>query len=535
MAEEKNAIPVMMEEKNEAATENAPPVSAFATLTRAQAVRTFWRLYITGLGVSVAGLYAGYANAVIGSIVANQGFINQYGTVKNPKTGKIALSATHIALWGAIYFVTAISIQTIGPMTADRFGRKFNMWLITLFITLVSTLQSIIIQCISKTWWEILIARTIAGFAGGLMGTSCMVYMSEIALPQFRGALLAAFSMAFALGQVFLATGLKVLEDTEPLAFRRIFFSEFVFTGLWLIPVLYIPESPAWYCSKGRDEDAKKSLRRLIGNVEGYDVELEYSVLKYETVKSKELADAVGTSDWKALCTRLNIKRCIAATLPFTFQNVCGVPLMFGYTVYFFQLAGVKDPFLGNLIKQMVLIVGILTSFYTVDRIGRRNLVLGGGAAMCTLNAVVGGLGFMKQNNASGVALVFLCSLWAFVYANTLAPIGWISLVEMSSPRLRAKTTSVAVTIQYLTGILFSYTVPLMLSEQNAGWGQKTGLFFAGTTAVYLIPCILLFPETKGRTYNELDELFERRIPAWKFATTKTAYNEEVEHQEETK
>lgn len=76
------------------------------------------------------------------------------------------------------------------------------------------------------------------------MGTSCMVYMSEVALPQFRGALLAAFSMAFALGQVFLAVGLKVLEETEPTKFRHIFYSEFLFTGLWLIPILYVPESP---------------------------------------------------------------------------------------------------------------------------------------------------------------------------------------------------------------------------------------------------------------------------------------------------
>jgi hypothetical protein len=76
------------------------------------------------------------------------------------------------------------------------------------------------------------------------MGTSCMVYMSEVALPQFRGALLAAFSMAFALGQVFLAVGLKVLEETEPTKFRRMFYSEFVFTGLWLVSMVTLPESP---------------------------------------------------------------------------------------------------------------------------------------------------------------------------------------------------------------------------------------------------------------------------------------------------
>jgi hypothetical protein len=153
-------------------------------------------------------------------------------------------------------------------------------------------------------------------------------------------------------------------------------------------------------------------------------VDHEYAVIRYETEKSKQLAEEAGSSDWRAMCTKTNIKRCIVATLPFTFQNVVGVPLMFGYTVYFFQLAGVKDPFLGNLIKQLVLVVGILTSFYTVDKVGRRSLVIYGGAAMCVINVLVGGLGFMKQSNASGIALVFLCCLWAFVYANSLAPIG---------------------------------------------------------------------------------------------------------------
>lgn len=86
-----------------------------------------------------------------------------------------------------------------------------------------------------------------------------------------------------------------------------------------------------------------------------------------------------------------------------------------------------------------------------------------------------------------------------------------------------------------MTGILFSYTVPLMLSNQNAGWGQKTGLFFGGTTLIYLIPCVLLFPETKGRSYNELDELFDREIPAWRFASTQTAVSAEVEFQEKEK
>lgn len=100
------------------------------------------------------------------------------------------------------------------------------------------------IQVIAPNWWTLLIARLVAGCAGGMMGTSVMVYMSEVALPQFRGALLGSFSLAFALGQVFLAIALKILEETNPMEFRHIFYSEFVFTGLWLFPMLYLPETP---------------------------------------------------------------------------------------------------------------------------------------------------------------------------------------------------------------------------------------------------------------------------------------------------
>lgn len=181
----------------------------------------------------------------------------------------------------------------------------------------------------------------------------------------------------------------------------------------------------AWYAAKGRHDEGKKALKKLVGNVKGYDLSNEYSVIQYEVEESQARNKALGQSDWKAIFgNKMNLKRAVISTLPFTFQNIVGVPLMFGYTTYFFQLAGVSDPFLGNLVKQLVLVVGIIIAFYTVDRVGRRTLVIGGGAVMAILSFVVGGLGFMEQTSASGMALVALCSIWAFVYANSLAPIG---------------------------------------------------------------------------------------------------------------
>lgn len=129
-------------------------------------------------------------------------------------------------------------------------------------------------------------------------------------------------------------------------------------------------------------------------------------------------------TEWRSLLTKVNLRRTIIATLPFTFQNFVGVPLIFNYTTYFFSLAGVADPFMGSIIIQLILLLGIITGFYLIDVVGRRQLVLYGGASMGVLTAIVGGLGFIEVTSSSGTALVALCSIWAFIYAVSLAPIG---------------------------------------------------------------------------------------------------------------
>lgn len=98
-----------------------------------------------------------------------------------------------------------------------------------------------------------------------------------------------------------------------------------------------------------------------------------------------------------------------------------------------------------------------------------------------------------------------------------------MALVEISTPALRAKTAAVATVLQSLSGVLFNYTVPLMLSPQKAGWGTKIGFFFAGISILYWIPTYFYFPETKNRSYAALDELFEAGVSPRRFAQTPTA------------
>lgn len=134
------------------------------------------------------------------------------------------------------------------------------------------------------------------------------------------------------------------------------------------------------------------------------------------------------------------------------------------------RIAGLDNPFLASTIIQVILIVGIIASFYVVERVGRRTLVLWGGAAMGCIDLAIGGIGFKTPDSATGAGLITVCSFWVLIYSLSLAPIGesgscglsvmlmgpgWVSVVEISSPRLRAKTAAVATIAQSLSNILF--------------------------------------------------------------------------------
>lgn len=128
------------------------------------------------------------------------------------------------------------------------------------------------------------------------------------------------------------------------------------------------------------------------------------------------------------------------------------------------SLAGLADPFTGGLIISIISNIGIIISFYTVEKLGRRPTVLWSGAALATVNLAIGALSFLPPTSAFGAGLITLCAIWVFIYSLSLAPIGWLSIVEVSSPRLRAKTAAVATVLQSLSNIALVCSLLFLLS-----------------------------------------------------------------------
>jgi MFS transporter, SP family, general alpha glucoside:H+ symporter len=114
-------------------------------------------------------------------------------------------------------------------------------------------------------------------------------------------------------------------------------------------------------------------------------------------------------------------------------------------------------------------------------------------------------------------AMASLMDVWTFVYQMTVGPICFVILAEVSATRLRTKTIAIATAAQAAVSAVFTVAMPYMLNSDEADWGGRAAFLFGGISFLCTVWCYYRLPETGGRTFEELDMLFARGVPARKF------------------
>lgn len=133
---------------------------------------------------------------------------------------------------------------------------------------------------------------------------------------------------------------------------------------------------------------------------------------------------------------------------------------------------------------------------------------------------VIGGLGFASGTNVS-LAVGIMLVVSTLINMITIGPVCYPIVAETPSGRLRYKTIAIGRFVYNLTGIFSNSVTPRMIQQAAWNWGAKTGLFYAGTNLLCNIWCWYRLPETKDRTFGEIDLLFDNHVSARKFKTTK--------------
>lgn len=171
-----------------------------------------------------------------------------------------------------------------------------------------------------------------------------------------------------------------------------------------------------------------------------------------------------------------------------------------------------------QIIQQVLSMFGNVLSWYLVDKVGRRNLTLYGTVSLTVVLWIMGGLavgGSVRQ--LKGCIAMILVYCWG--YNVSIGATAYTCLTETAAARLRVKTIAIGLAVSNCFGLMWAFVLPYMFNPDEANMGGKVGFVFGGLC----VPCIVFLwwyqPETKGRSYEELDEMFMKKIPARQFGS----------------
>lgn len=368
----------------------------------------------------------------------------------------------------------------------------------------------------------LLVGQILLGMPFGVFQTLACTYASDVCPTVLRAYLTTYTNLCWVIGQIISSGVLKaMLSRDDDWAYRI----PFALQWFWPIPIagflLFAPESPYWYVRKGRIEDAKRSLQRLTDKKTLPDFDSDAVVAMMIYTNEMEKAASAGTT-YKDCFTGTDLRRTEIVCVVWAVQTLCGSTFM-GYSSYFYQQAGldVSNAFTMTLAQFCLGGVGTLFSWVLMGWFGRRTLYLWGQLAMMALLLVIGFLGIISRENVGAQwAIGSMLLIFTFIYDCTVGPVCYALVTELTSTRLKVKTVVLARNLYNVVGIITNVLTPLMLNPTAWNWGAKAGFFWAGMCALCAVWTYFRLPEPKGRTYAELDILFESKVTARKFKAT---------------
>jgi Sugar (and other) transporter len=163
-------------------------------------------------------------------------------------------------------------------------------------------------------------------------------------------------------------------------------------------------------------------------------------------------------------------------------------------------------------------IFGLLCSLYAIRLFSRRTLLMTGCFA-CGLAQLVQAAVYTAQPGTikSGQVLTAMSAIYNFFYCACISPYAWTVSAEMTSQRLRSFTYGVGSAVNFLLAWVIAFSAPYFINLAKLNWGARYGWLWFASCMIMTVWIFFYLPETKDRTLEEMDELFEARLPARKF------------------
>ena len=352
--------------------------------------------------------------------------------------------------------------------------------------------------------FSFVIYRVIGGIGVGLASMLSPMYIAEIAPANVRGKLVSwnQFAIIFGMLVIYFVNFVIARRGNEAWlvteGWRWMFFSGLIPSGLFLILLMFVPETPRYLVMKGKEDKALKVLKKISGENSAPEILKEIKDTLHET--------SIPWLSYGFLVIFIGI-------LLSVFQQFVGVNVVLYYAGNIFRNMGNSNDssMIQTIIVGIVNLVFTVLAIFTVDRFGRKPLMMIGGVGMAISML---GLGFSFYFGKLGIgALIFMLTYIAS-FAMSWGPVTWVLLSEIFPNSVRS-AMSIAVAAQWLANLVVSWTFPMM--NDNVALTAKFNHGFAYW--IYAIMGILsalfiwkVVPETKGKTLEEIEKIWKKKI-----------------------
>jgi sugar porter (SP) family MFS transporter len=450
-------------------------------------------LWSVSLIAALGGLLFGYDWVVIGGA---KPFYEAYFQLATPAQQGWAMSC---ALIGCLLGAGASGVLS------NHFGRKRMLILAGLAFTASSLGTGLAGSIEAFVAW-----RIAGGVAIGLASSLSPVYIAEIAPAHLRGKLVSVNQLTIVIGLVLAqvvnwliarplpaqVTQSQILHSWDgQLGWRWMFGVTAIPAMVFLVAMFCVPESPRWLATRKKPGEALRILARVGGSSYGDRVLQEID----ETLIGGDARIGLG----EFLVPRIFKPTLLGIALA-VLQQWCGINVIFNYAQEVFAAAGYSlSSMLSNIVVTgLVMLVFAFIAIHTVDRKGRRTLMLTGCAGLAALYTC---LGYAYSVRGHGMVMLLLVVAAIAVYAMTLAPITWVLLSEIFPTRVRGAAMAIATTSLWAACFVLTYTFPSL--NRNLGPAKTFWIYAAICTAGFLLvsKCV---PETKGKTLEQIETLW---------------------------
>ena len=434
-------------------------------------------VYFVAVVVSLGSFLIGYCLVIISGAII---FLKARFNLSPAEVGFAVSSAAGGCILGPL----------IGGAIADAMGRRR-----ALTLTGILFAASALGTALPSSMLEFNIFRVIGGMGVGIASAVLPIYLSEIAPARIRGRLVAVYQLAMVIGGLSSVTVSYLLSSSGN---WRWMLGAQLFPSLGLlIGVIFVPESPRWLVEKHRFEEA----RRILGKIGGDD---------YAESEEREIVNFISSDREKASFSELlrkgtRIALLIAVGLA-VLQQLSGDNIIFLYAPIIFQKAGfvrAQDALRETVLMSCWNLVCTLIAFWSVDRLGRRPLLLAGTFGMMVGFVLMGGVFYLGITGWRVLAVVLIC---VGSYASGLAPVSWLIMSEIFSTRLRGRAMAVASFAVWLSFFISGQAFPPAVAYLEKRFGNIALAFWvcACVSCAAFIFSWKMVPETKGRALEEI-------------------------------